>query len=433
MHGLRSSRIDGGMSDPRHLQAVESVALTGASDARVIVGREALAAAGFDPDVYLAVIPSGAMRGGKLNRNGRIYGPPADVAARHIELVARARESYVGARQGHPREDHVEADNPQAPTDAARILDGAVIANEDGSVDCTALVGLLDTTRGRDTYVMWRAGKPTGLSLRGLVTVADAVITEGSDLARMNPGAVGKSIEMRQFVAPIETYDVVVDPSFSTFFDAPPGMQSTESVVTDADSAEVQAAASRLRAAGAIVSPPRAQETTMEIKDIAALEAAFPELVKQLRDGAVQAATESAAVTTAAANERIAALEASVKRQADEAASAKAALEAVQADLKRKDLEVQITRAMESWKVGKPGAGVIVEVIRKAVDGGKFITAEEAVTRADELLALSRAYAAEAGAAVVPGIAERAGIAGTESVANDGKPAGIETKSALDL
>lgn len=415
------------------MQAVESVALTAASDARVIVGREALAAAGFDPDVYLAVIPSGAMRGGKLNRNGRIYGPPAEVAARHLDLVTRARESYVGSRQGHPREDHVEADNPQAPTDAARILDGAVIANEDGSVDCTALVGLLDTTRGRDTYVMWRAGKPTGLSLRGLVTVADAVITEGSDLARMNPASIGQTVEMRQFVAPIETYDVVVDPSFSTFFDAPPGMQATESVVTDADTAEVRAAAKRLRAAGAIVSPPGAQETTMEIKDIAALEAAFPELVKQLRDGAVQAATESAAVTTAAANERIAALEASVKRQADEAANAKAALEAVQADLKRKDLEVQVTRALEAWQVGKPGASAVVKRVRKALDEGKFQTAEEAVQRADDALALAAEVNAASATAIVPPIAERAGVTGTESVETDGKPVGTKTTSALDL
>lgn len=426
-------RIDGGMTDPRPIVATEAVALSGATDARVICGREAIEAAGFDPDVYLAIIPSGAMRGGKLNKNGRIYGPPEDVAARHLELVQRARESYVGSRQGHPREDAIEADNPQAPTDAARILDGAVIANEDGSVDCTALVGLLDTTRGRDTYVMWKAGKPTGLSLRGMVQYRDQVVTEGSDLARMNPAAVGKTVEVRRFIAPLETYDVVVDPSFATFFDPPPGIQATESVVTDADSAEVREAAQRLSAAGAIVTPARGQETTMEIKDIAGLEAAFPELVKQLRDGAVQAATESATVNVAAANERIAALEASVTKQAAEAAEAKAALAIVQADLKRKALEASIAKTMEDWSAGKPGAGPIVERIRKAVDEGKFSDATEAVSRADDLYEIAKQVAVAGGTAIVPPVAERAGVKpGTESVESDCKP-GTPVVSVLDL
>lgn len=433
------------------IHACESVALMGATDARVICGAEALTAAGYDPEVYLAVVPSAAMRGGKLNKNGRIYGPPADVAAKHMELVTRAREGcYVGSRQGHPREDAVEADNPQMPTDAAQILDGGVIAQADGSVDCTALVGVLNTSRGRDVYTMWRAGKPTGLSLRGLVTERDEAVTEATDYGRMNPGAVGQTVKLRQFVAPLDTYDVVFDPSFSTFFDAPPGMSATESVVTDADSAEVREAYARLRAAGAIVTPTGAagQEHTMDIKDLVGLEAAFPELCKQLRAdaaaaataAATQTATEAAATAQSIANERISALEAvaaTTKAKLDETL---AALEASKAEAARKTLEAQIVAALEAWIVGKPGAGPVADKVKAAALAGKFLTAEEAVERATEGYDLAKAVMTAAGAAPVAPIAERAGIVpgkvdadadilGTEATA----PRGQKTDSFLDL
>lgn len=427
------------------LAACEAVSLASATDARAICGAEALTAAGYDPDVYLAVVPSGAMRGGKLNKNGRIYGPPADVAARHMELVAKAREGrYVGSRQGHPREDAVEADNPQMPTDAAQILDGGVVACEDGSVDCTALVGLLNTTRGRDVYTMWRAGKPTGLSLRGMVTERDEVVTEGTETARMNPGAVGQTVKMRQFVAPLDTYDVVFDPSFATFFESPQGMSASESVVNDADSAEVRAAYLRLRAAGAIVTPGAAgqQESTMEIENIAALEAAYPELVKQLRAeaaAAVQTATEAATAAQtaqAAASERIAALEAAQTAQAAKLAEYVAALEASRAEVARKELEAAVVAALEAWIVGKPGAGPVADKCKAAAQAGKFVSAEEAVARATELYTLAQAVQTAAGTASVAPIAERAGISGTvdadlaiESV----QPRGVKTNDILDI
>ena len=432
------------------ISACEAVSLMGATDARAICGAEALTAAGYDPEVYLAVVPSGAMRGGKRNKNGRIYGPPADVAARHMELVAKAREGrYVGARQGHPREDAIEADNPQMPTDAAQILDGSVVALEDGSVDCSALVGLLNTSRGRDVYTMWRAGKPTGLSLRGLVSEREETIAESTDYARMNPDAVGQTVKIRQFVAPLDTYDVVFDPSFSTFFDAPPGMSASESVVTDTDSAEVHAAYERLRAAGAIVTPGATgqESTTMDIKTIEALEAAFPELCKALRESAAataatqaaQTATEAAQTAQAAANERIAALEATSAKTQAQLAEAIAALEASRAEVARKALEAQIVAGLDAWIVGKPGASPVADKYKAAAASGKFVSAEEAIERANEAYDLAKAVQIAAGTTVVAPVAERAGVkAGTVdadlAIESTSRPSrGTPTDSVLDL
>ena len=422
------------MHTGRTVEARESVALAGPADARVIVGAEALAAAGYDPDVFHAVVPSEGMRGGRLNKNGRIYGPPADVAAHHMALVERAREGYVGGWKGHS----LPNDEADCPVDAIKLLDGDVIAEEDGSVTTRCLVGILKTSRGDDVNVMWRAGKPTGLSLYGICSATEHTLDPKSPYTAMNPGAAGKTVEFRKLRA-LEKYDVVFDPSFGTFFADPAGVAATESVVTADDSPEVIAAAERLRASGATIETTSraqdAQETTMEIKDIKALEAAFPELVKQLvAEITAKAATESTALQTQAAadRERVVALETTNAALDSRLKATESALAQVRADLARKDLVAEIRTAMESWQKGKPGASVIADQVNAEAAAGAFQSAEESVKAADAAFKVAEAFAIARGAQPVAPAAERGGVGGTVE-ATEGTEAKPQRKSALTL
>lgn len=422
------------MHTGRTIEARESVALAGPADARVIVGAEALAAAGYDPDVFHAVVPSEGMRGGRLNKNGRIYGPPADVAAHHMALVERAREGYVGGWKGHA----LPNDEADCPVDAIQLLDGDVIAEEDGSVTTRCLVGILRTSRGDDVNVMWRAGKPTGLSLYGICSATEHTLDPKSPYTAMNPGAAGRTVEFRKLRA-LEKYDVVFDPSFGTFFADPAGVAATESVVTADDSPEVIAAAERLRASGATIETTSraqdAQETTMEIKDVKALEAAFPELVKQLiAEITAKAATESTALQTQAAadRERVVALEATNGALDSRLKATESALAQVRADLARKDLVAEIRTAMESWQKGKPGASVIADQVNAEAAAGAFQSAEESIKAADGAFKVAEAFAIARGATPSEPVAERGGATGVVP-ASEGTETKSPRKSALSL
>lgn len=425
------------MHTGRTVEARESVALAGPADARAIVGAEALAAAGYDPDVFHAVVPSEGMRGGKLNKNGRIYGPPADVAAHHMALVERAREGYVGGWKGHA----LPNDEADCPVDAIQLLDGDVIAEEDGSVTTRCLVGILKTSRGDDVNVMWRAGKPTGLSLYGICSATEHTLDPKSPYTAMNPGAAGRTVEFRKLRA-LEKYDVVFDPSFGTFFADPAGVAATESVVTADDSPEVIAAAERLRASGATIETTSraqdAQETTMDpkdIKDIKALEAAFPELVKQLvAEITAKAATESTALQTQAAadRERVVALESTNAALDGRLKATESALAQVRADLARKDLVAEIRTAMESWQKGKPGASVIADQVNAEAAAGAFQSAEESTKAADAAFKVAEAFAIARGATPSEPAAERGGATGVVP-ASEGSETKPQRKSALTL
>lgn len=422
------------MHTGRTVEARESVALAGPADARVIVGAEALAAAGYDPDVFHAVVPSEGMRGGRLNKNGRIYGPPADVAAHHMALVERAREGYVGGWKGHA----LPNDEADCPVDAIQLLDGDVIAEEDGSVTTRCLVGILKTSRGDDVNVMWRAGKPTGLSLYGICSATEHTLDPKSPYTAMNPGAAGRTVEFRKLRA-LDKYDVVFDPSFGTFFADPAGVAATESVVTADDSPEVIAAAERLRASGATIETTSraqdAQETTMDIKDVKALEAAFPELVKQLvAEITAKAATESTALQTQAAadRERVVALESTNAALDGRLKATESALAQVRADLARKDLVAEIRTAMESWQKGKPGASVIADQVNAEAAAGAFQSAEESTKAADAAFKVAEAFAIARGATPSEPVAERGGATGVVP-ASEGSETKPPRKSALTL
>lgn len=422
------------------IEARETVALVGPGDTRAIYGAAALEAAGYDPEVFNAVVPSEAMRGGKVNKNDRIYGPCHEVAAHHMGLVARAREGYVGGQKGHP----LDTDNPTCPSDAIRILDGDVVAQEDGSNLARALVGILKTTTGTDAYVMWKAGKPTGLSLNGVCTATEHKVDAKSPYAAMNPGATGRTVELRRLRS-LDTYDVVFDPSFGTFFAAPDGVAATESVVTATDSDEIRASAERLRASGHVIESTTsrahaAQESTMdEIKDLKALEARFPELVKQLREEtAVKAATEATATVgaqAAADRERVVALEAAKADTESRLKATESALATVRGDLARKEIVASVHKAVESWAAGKPGADVIANEIKAQAEAGSFQSAEEATKGADTVLALAQRFATAQGAAPGASIAQRAGLTGiVPAIESTGTPpARTAPKSALEI
>lgn len=418
------------MATPTYIEARESVALAGPGDARVIVGAEALTAAGYDPAKFHAVVPALGMRGGRINKNGRIYGSPQDVAAHHMALVRRARDGYVGGWKGHELaiEDH------DCPVDAIKLLDGGVVAEEDGSVTTNCLVGIQTTSTGNDVFVMWSNGKPTGLSLEGICTAQEHTITKASPYAAMNPGAIGQTIELRQLRV-LNKYDVVHDPSFSTYFAAPDGIAATESVVAPGDTPEVQAAAVRLRAAGVVIES-TSQETHMDIKDLKALEAAFPELVKQLRtETAALAATEATAAVgqqAAADRERVVALEGANREIVRDLKAAQEALATVSADLARAAIVGDIRKAMESWQGGKPGGHVVAGLVVAQAEKGAFTTAAEATQAADDSLKVAQDVARAMASPVQASAAERAGAAGTVEAA-EGTNAPKRPMSALDV
>ena len=421
------------------IEARETVALVGPGDTRAIYGAEALEAAGYDPELFHAVVPAEGMRGGRINKNGRIYGSPQEVAAHHMSLVASAREGYVGGWKGHelPAGDH------DCPVDAIKLLDGDVVAEEDGSTLARCLVGIQTTSTGSDVYKMWRNGKATGLSLEGLCTAQEHTITKDSPYAAMNPDAIGMKVELRRLKS-LNKYDVVHDPSFSTYFAAPDGIAATESVVTATDSDEIRASADRLRASGHVIDNTTsraqgAQESTMDPKDIKELEAKFPELVKQLRDETANKATTEATANVsaqaAADRERVVALETSKADTESRLKATEGALAQVRADLARKEIVAAVHKAVESWAAGKPGADVIAAEIKTQADAGSFQTAEEATKGADTMLAFAQRYATAQAAAPGASVAQRAGmtdiVPAAESVAPPAqRPA---PKSALEI
>ena len=425
------------MHTGRTVEARESVALAGPADARVIVGAEALAAAGYDPARFHAIVPAEGMRGGKVNKNGRIYGSPRDVATLHMGLVQRAREGYVGGWKGH----EIPDEDQDYTVDAIKLLDGDVVAEEDGSVTTRCLVGIQKTTTGNDVFVMWGNGKPTGLSLEGICTAQEHTITKDSPYAAMNPGSIGRTVELRQLRS-LHKYDVVHNPSFSTYFADPSGVAATESVVTADDSPEVIAAAERLRAAGVVIETTSraqdAQETTMDpkdIKDIKALESAYPELVKQLiAEITAKAATESTALQTQAAadRERVVALESTNAALDGRLKATESALAQVRADLARKDLVAEIRTAMESWQKGKPGASVIADQVNAEAAAGAFQSAEESTKAADAAFKVAEAFAIARGATPSEPVAERGGATGVVP-ASEGSETKPPRKSALTL
>ena len=173
----------------------------------------------------------------------------------------------------------------------------------------------------------------------------------------------------------------------------------------------------------------------MDIKDVKALEAAFPELVKQLvAEITAKAATESTALQTQAAadRERVVALETTNTALDGRLKATESALAAVRSDLARKDLVAEIRTAMESWQKGKPGASVIADQVNAEAAAGAFQSAEESTKAADAAFKVAEAFAVARGASPSEPVAERGGVGGVVPASE-----GTETKpprvSALTL
>lgn len=173
----------------------------------------------------------------------------------------------------------------------------------------------------------------------------------------------------------------------------------------------------------------------MEIKDIKALEAAFPELVKQLvAEITAKAATESTALQTQAAadRERVVALESTNAALDGRLKATESALAQVRADLARKDLVAEIRTAMESWQKGKPGASVIADQVNAEAAAGAFQSAEESTKAADAAFKVAEAFAIARGATPSEPVAERGGATGVVP-ASEGSETKPPRKSALTL
>src|SRR3990167_3621542 len=178
-----------------------------------IVGAEAVAAAGYDAEDVLAVLPAHCAYGGVVNSNREVY-PPGELAAEHLRLSSLAKQKFVPGEAGHPK-------GPPTFDVAVRFLGGEVEATESGAVVAKGAFAVLNTTRGRDIMVCWRQGMAIGVSLRGAAFKTPHLLDEKSPYTALNTALAGQSVWLRDGLE-LEAYDPVPVPAFNTFF-APKG------------------------------------------------------------------------------------------------------------------------------------------------------------------------------------------------------------------
>lgn len=336
-------------------RVIEAVTLPSAGDTGVLIG-EAVREAGLDPELYLAVIPAEMARAGRVNRNGRVY-IPEELVAEHARLCEEAKSSFVDGELGHPE---------AGPTwnVPVRLLDGECVTESDGSVLAKGRFAITNTQSGRDVLTLWRAGLEIGTSLRAMVRFTEHVIDGKSRYAKANPDYVGvKVVECSRLR--LEAYDVVRVPSAGTAF-APadgPVAEAYQRVIEnlpEQDSTPAEQSVTEQR-----------EMPKMNIKNLAELLAAFPELMAQHEKQVTEAADPFAKLTP-------------VQRSA-----VKVALEAVQAKPEAGTTESDLVKAVreqaevDRTRIADLERAVKVSESARAETDGKLAAVTEKLARAE--------------------------------------------------
>lgn len=402
------------------MRVIEAVALPDATGTGVLLG-DAVREAGLDPELYIAVIPAEMGRAGRVNRNGRVY-IPEELVAEHTRLCTEAAKSFIDGELGHPE---------AGPTFnvPVRLLDGECVTESDGSVLARGRFAITNTQAGRDVLTLWRAGLGIGTSLRAMVRFTEHVIDGKSRYAKANPDFVGvKVIECSRLR--LENYDVVRVPSAGTHFTPAEGpVAEAYQRVIESQSLPEQGSTP--------AEPANEQENQMNIKTIAELLAAFPELMAEHAKQVTEAAdpfakldaTQKAAVKVAleavkakpeSATDESALVKA-VREQADvdrarlvdleraqkvaEAArqESDARLAAVTEKLARAENRAAVSEALgDTWAKGRKNAAGIRRLVLEDFDAGRVKDAAGALAEAERLEKLVAESVALAGAVTTP-------------------------------
>lgn len=388
-------------------RVIEAVTLPAAAETGVLIG-EAVREAGLDPDLYLAVIPAEMGRAGRVNMNGRVY-VPEELKAEHERLCREAAERFVEGGLGHS-ETGPTFDIP------IRLLDGECVTESDGSLLAQGRVAVLNTQAGRDVLVLYRAGMPIGMSSDALARFTEQVIDAKSRYAKANPDFIGRKVVECSGLR-LNKYDVVRVASAGTHWAPPP-----ETSVTEAYQRVIES-----KCLPELGSDPATQAVTeqqesvpMEIKTLAALMAAYPELMAQHAQQVTEGLDPFAKLTPdqkAAVKVALEAVKTRPEAGADEAALLKAVREQADVDRARlldlerglqsakeslaaetgarKALEEKLARAEarqavaeslgDTWAKGRKGAEKIRAMVLEDFDAGRLKTVAEAQASAERL------------------------------------------------
>lgn len=215
------------MTDTRaHERAQTTEALTDAKESVIFLERTRavegadLQTLGLDPRWYVAAVPTELSFAGKVNRNGRIYRPSEFVSA-HQMLNERAGNGYVSGLKGHPMRPN-EQDGDREFDIAVRLMSVETYTDEAGVLRSRGVVAFPNTTLARDLYILWRGGLEIGTSSRARAMFVPHIVDESSPYWAQNPEYRGQRVveAINWSLGRDGTYDLVLDPSASTFLDS---------------------------------------------------------------------------------------------------------------------------------------------------------------------------------------------------------------------
>jgi len=212
---------------------------------------------------------------GVVNANRRLY---LDLAKGHVQLCSEAGSRFIDGELGH-------AQGQETQEIPVRFLGGSVVEQEDGTSLTLGRFGILKTTEGTNTWVLYQAGFPVGVSLVGLCYMTEAVLNDESPFAAANEGFIGEEITFCAGLR-LRKYDIVRRASFNTYF---PTTEEARAALLAVDEAGL------FPTSPSPVTPPAtnepgdaAEEEEMTPQELAKLLADHPEAAASYRAGVVE-------------------------------------------------------------------------------------------------------------------------------------------------
>lgn len=327
-----------------------------------------LQALGLDPKWYVAAVPTELSFAGKVNKNGRVYRPSEFVTA-HQMLNERAGNGYVSGLKGHPMRPH-EQDGDREFDIAVRLMSVETYTDSEGVLRSRGVVAFPNTTLARDLYVLWRGGLEIGTSSRARALFVPHVIDESSPYWAQNPEHRGERVveAIRWSLGQDGTYDLVLDPSASTFLDSAAREAAMHFETCNQLPEEEHMAEQKNDAA----EPENTEATREEIvaEAVEAYRAAdpFAKFDEDIRKDLL-AANERVEGGVVAALEALETEKADLQAKLDAALEERDALQAEKAKAEREAaLEAALNKALEGYAMAVP--------VRKLVDKETFETVE---------------------------------------------------------